>query len=38
MIDRHIYYPDRGWHWKWIIGATIFVSGVCSFLYLVMTA
>lgn len=35
MIDRHIYYPDRGWQYKWAFALFVFLSGLGAFLYLV---
>lgn len=27
MQDRHKYYPESGWYWKWIIALLIFIVG-----------
>jgi len=36
-MDRHTYYPDPGWQWKWMIALLIFVTAVVMLVLLVMS-
>jgi len=37
-MDRHTYYPDPGWQYKWMIALLIFVTAVVMLVLLVMSA
>ncbi len=28
MYDRHKYYPEAGWYWKWVIATVIMVMAI----------
>lgn len=33
MKDRHLYYPESGWYWKWVIGGLILFGGGSLLVY-----
>lgn len=33
MTDKHKYYPESGWHWKWIVAMSIWV--VSMFIWII---